>query len=145
MNCILNWISNNIPEIFAIIMGIVSFGFSFWKYKSQLATLTRHFIEKENNDYIYKARITLLTNSEQIELCGYRLFKKKFLFYRYYKDPQIIEIIIPKEPITGYYDIDLSTIKNLKIGKYKLLIFINRHPKKLKLKFELPVKISRIQ
>ena len=144
MNCLLNWISNNIPETFAIIMSTFSFGFSFWRYKGKLPTISRHFLQDDNDIFDYKARITLSTNSEQVEILDYKLFKKKFLFYRFYKDQEVIEIEIPKEPIIAHYDIDLNTIKVLKHGKYKLKIFINRRPKILKLRFKLPVIVSLI-
>ena len=137
--CFIQWIKNNWIELIALTLSIVSLIFSFIRYKGQLATIIKRFRLHDIKGYKYNARINLKNKDEQIQITGIRLFKKKKLFYRYYKDHEIFEVEYQSKPITGYYDIDLNGIKKLSPGKYKLLIFFNRRPKKLKLKFKLPI------
>ena len=132
-NEILTDFKNNVPEIVAILISSLSLFISYKRYRIQLTTLTKNFRFDLEKTFIYEAVITLKNTNEQIEIIGYKLFKKKGL--RYNAEKFVCNL---KNPIIGSQTIDLFHLNDVGEGNYKLIFYLNRHPRKLSIKFKHP-------
>lgn len=122
-------------EFFALIVSFISLFLSFIRFRAQLATITK--IVKLKFGSKYKARITLRDKNEQIEITGREIFRKERLLYRQY-NPESAVLSNDINVIVGSKDIDLDFLENFDEGKYKIIYYTNRHPRKLKFKIKLP-------
>lgn len=90
-----------------------------------------------DNDSRYKATITLKDINEQIEIKCSKLFQRKYFIYKSYS-PNPVILQKGKIIIVGSMDIDLDFLRDFDKGKYKIIFYTNRHPRKLKIKIKLP-------
>ena len=122
----------------AFVVSIISILISLKRYRAQLATITKTVkLSFVNNDSRYKATITLKDINEQIEIKCSKLFKKKYFIYKSYS-PNPIILPNGKNIIVGSKDIDLDFLRDFDKGKYKIIFYTNRHPRKLKTKIKVP-------